>query len=498
MFNALMTQARQELRLPEPTPATPGEAAVATPMRGVMGGGPAVAAAPVDGALDFDARAIKPDAISRDIRTLGGKWRPGAQALNDVATGRGTMLSPDAVAAARPFQAQADAHVSAMFVDAAARGQDHMPRAPRTTGNSVKLLVRNEAYLPELYRDLPKAQRSITINQFNWEPDGSGRKVIDMLKERAQAGVDVRITVDGYGFREKGFKAARALQNELEAAGVKLERSWGFVPKQGWEHRKMIVIDDAISYSGGLGFGAKYDTWTDLMMRVEGPGGAVAGTNALATWRDLAGPLDANAAARLHGNLETLSRSAAERAAVGETGAAVTFLENRPKSDLAATESFLRDAKISKDRFWATSTNVTTPTAVDAMIEAANRGVDVKLVVSGPEVGNDVKTIMLGRSHYQRMLDAGVEIFERTEGIMHAKSWIADDVATVGSMNLSHSSMTRAREVMARVEDAGFADDYVKFHTMIRGEARQVTPALLQTTEMKALSFARKLVGLRF
>ncbi|MCW2920202.1 MAG: Cardiolipin synthetase [Thermoleophilia bacterium] len=443
------------------------------------------------------------DQVSRTLDDLGSRWRPGMQALHDVATGRATIMSSEMLDQARPFRELADSLIGGMLVEGAAAGAQHVPRAPRTTSNSAALLVRNEHYLPELYRDLENASESITISQFNWEPDGSGRRVIDILKRKATGspgvpGIDVRVMVDAWGFRERGMKAARELQDELEAAGVKVQRSWPFLPRQGWEHRKLITIDDTIAYMGGLGFGKKYDTWTDLMARVEGAAGAVAGAHGLTTWRDLAGPLDAKAAARLAKIGVVLDANAQARAAGLDAGAAVTLLENRPGIDLAATESFLRDARSATQRLWVTSTYITTPTAVDALIEARSNGADVKLVVSGLEVGNDTKTIHLGRSHYRRLLDAGVEVYERTSGMMHAKSFLADGITTVGSMNLSHSSMTRAREVMARIEDVGFSDDYAAFHTQLRGEARRVTYAQLDTVTNRLVTWLRKAIDLKF
>ncbi|MCW2925054.1 MAG: putative Cardiolipin synthetase (Cardiolipin synthase) synthase cls [Thermoleophilia bacterium] len=440
---------------------------------------------------------VTPDDISREVESLGGRWRPATSALADVATGRATVLSPEAMDAARPFQHQADAAMGELLVGGAALGQQHMPRAPRTVGNTAELLVRNEKYLPRLYADLEAAKHSITIAQFNWEPDGSGRRVLDLLKQKAKEGLDVRVMVDGWGFKERGFKVARAMQDELEAAGVKVERSWPFLPKHGWEHRKLIGIDDTIAYMGGLGFGKKYDTWVDMMTRLEGPAGAVAGTHALATWRDLNGPLDASAAARLRANHARLVGPTAEDAkAVG--GAAVTILENRPGVDLAATEAFLRDIAGAKDHVWATSTYITTPTAVDALVAAAERGVDVRLLVTGPEAGNDVKTIHLGRTHYRRLLDAGVQIHERNDGILHAKSWQADHVTTMGSMNLSHSSMKRAREVMVRVEDEAYARSYRDFHTQTWAATRAVDEAALETRGLRNLTRVRRLLDLRF
>jgi cardiolipin synthase len=442
------------------------------------------------------------DDVAKTLDGMGSKWRPATQALHDVATGRATILTQDAVNGARPFRQFADAIIGSMLVEGAATGAKHVPRAPRTTQNTAELLVRNEKYLPRLYHDLEHATDSITISQFNWEDNGSGRRVIDILKHKAQhEHLDVRVMIDAYGFRERGWDVARSIQNELEAAGVKVERSWPFLPRQGWEHRKLITIDDAIAYAGGLGFGAKYDSWTDLMVRMEGPAGAVAGAHGLTTWRDLAGPLDARAAGRLQGIEGVLEQASLARAMGTDAGSAITLLENRPGIDLAATESFIRDARAATHQLWATSTYITTPVAANELIAAARAGSDVKLVVTGLGAANDTRNIKFARTFYKDMLDAGVEIYERQDGVMHAKSMLsaAEDraVTTVGSMNMSQNSMKRAREVMARIEDADFADSYRAFHTELREACQKVTYADLDSFSLRALTVVRKLLRLK-
>ncbi len=328
-----------------------------------------------------------------------------------------------------------------------------------------------------------------------------------MLTTKARAGLDVRVVVDGHGINERGKHTANALQRSLEDAGVKFVRSGGLRPGgSGWEHRKLITVDDNVVYTGGLGFGAKYDSWTDLMTRVEGPAAAVAAASALGTHRTLRGPGDESLRERLRG-LHTRIQDAIQgprqlhatapsttaftggTAGQSDANAAVTMLDNRPGEDLAATEAFLCDAASAKRRFWASSTYITTSIAANALITASKRGVDVKLLVTSPRAGNDSKQIVLGRALYADLIDAGVEIFE-WPGILHAKSWLRDDdVAAVGSMNLSKSSMARAREAVSRVEDPSFAASYARFHSETRAGAH-----LVQRDEVDGLGL--RVVGL--
>jgi len=406
---------------------------------------------------------------------------------------------------------------------------------------SAELLFRNERFLPRLLSDLDDpGVKSVLIHQFNWEDDGSGRQMIDRLKRLAQEGKDVRVMVDAWGFRERGWGEARRVEQELVGSGVQMQRSWPMVPGQGWEHRKVINIEfeaaSPVTYLGGLGFGRKYDTWSDLMVRLRGPVADASALQSIATWRDLTGPVDARLGAqavrhveqlahgaRLRGDLPGATLGANAGAEQAQGGAAL--LTNQPGVRLAATEAFLQDARTAQRRLWVTSTYVTSPEAVDALSAASRRLAAqgspnaVRMVVAGPTSGNDLNVIKLARTFYRQLLDAGVEITERPE-MLHAKSWLADDTVTVGSMNLSHSSMTRAREVMARIDDPRLREEYESLHLALRRTAddpelsatvrdripaavldapgRRVAPAELEGTGLRMLTWAREAAGLRW
>ena len=490
---SLVIQARRELGLPELASSASQNPSMIEPTSSTL------SAVAVDGA---GATGLGGDSIAHTLQQLGSKSRPATQVLVDAANG----AAPLGRAANGPA---ASALLSAVFTEGIRYGERSMARAPRTTGNHVDLLVRNAEYIPRLEADLAKAQRSITINQFSWELDGAGARVADLLERKARAGLDVRVLMDGYGIKERGKIVAAEFQSRLERAGVRFVRTGGFqLGGSGFEHRKLITVDDQVTYTGGLGFGAKYDSWTDLMVRIEGPAAATAAATALAAHRSHRSEDDPRLKARLMGIHRTLQDAALGAqalstgppritGALADATAAVTLLDNRPGTDLAATEAFLRDAAAATTRLWATSTYLTTSVAQRALIEASRRGVDVKVMFTGPEAGNDAKQIALSRSLYGEMIDAGVEVFEYPT-ILHAKSWLKDaDVAAVGSMNLSRSSMARARELTARIEDPTFASQYASFHEQTRAGARLVQRSDVDGLGSRALGLLRR-VGLEF
>jgi cardiolipin synthase len=490
---ALFMAARAELGLPELRDESP---------RGIDGARSLLlSAAPA-------LPAAVEDDVDRSVRSLGGRTRAATRALADLANGT-TWTA--AIAANSPLRARAGAALatlSNLFVDGARAGEAMLPRSPRTEGNAVDLLIRNEQYLPRLYADLEQATTSITATQYNWEPDGSGARVADLLERKARQGLDVRILVDGLGIRERGRDVADAFQRRMEAAGVRFVRTAGLrLRGSDFEHRKLFTIDDRIAYTGGLGLGSKYDDWTDMMLRIEGPAAALASADALASHRSLAGSdpqlearLERSRAALLdagRGVAQLRAGAVASPGALSDARAAVTLLANRPGIDLASTEGFLRDAGAAKERLWASTTYITSPIAAKALAAAARRGVDVKLLLTSIDNGNDSKQIQLGQTLYRDMIEAGVEIWEYPD-VLHAKTWLVDDdVMSVGSMNLTTSSMGRARELTARVEDPTTVASYARFHEQTRAKARLVDPTTLRGIKLAALGLLTR-AGITF
>ena len=444
------------------------------------------------------------DAIARRVQQLGGKYRPHADALWNLANGTdaGTVLPVGVTDALRATQLRALAHdaLADAFVDGAHIGRRAMSRAPRVTGNTAKILVQDAEYLPRLWQDIRSAERSVTITMYNIEDAGSGERLLQeltALKQR-KPGVDIRLVLDAHGTNEPGKARGRALLQRLDDAGIRyVVSSSPLRPRGGgWEHRKIVVIDDRVIYQGGLGFAGteagKYGTWMDAMVRMEGPVGAVGAVHSLAMWNDLTRTVDDAARARLaaardvlHG--QRMLAPAPPRDAelgidphvasiTGDTAhdVPITLLENRPRIDLAITEQFLRDAaRVGPgDQFLATSSYLTSPTASRAVEGAARAGADTRVVLSAISGNNDVPFVRIGRTFYRGLLDSGVQLTQWEGRMMHHKSWLmrhGDAVAVnVGSMNLSNMSLRFSRESTARMEGEAIARQYHRFHETLR------------------------------
>jgi cardiolipin synthase len=451
-----------------------------------------IAASPV---AHLDLPPAEHDAVLAKMETLGQKWRPNAYLLAGIANG--TAQLPDGIAHAAQLQTLAHDALVTTFVEGALHGRAAMSRAPRVTGNTAQLLMRDEEYLPRLWHDIRNAQKSVTITMYNIENAGSGRQLLDELAalKRRRPDIDIRLVLDAHGTAEPGRERGKQLLQELDQLEIPYAVSSSpLLPHGGgWEHRKIVVIDDRIAYEGGLGFAGtdagKYGTWMDSMVRMEGPVGAVAAVHSLAMWRDLTGRIDQRAYTRLFDAQEALlghrqltpgpeALSPETLGFTAEAGppvpdAAITLMENRPGSDLPITEQLLRDARAAGpgDELWGTSSYLTTRIIGDELEHAAERGADTRLVVSSLTGENDTMQIRIGRSFYRPMLESGMRLFQWENRMMHAKSWMLRTpegaVTNQGSFNFSRMSI-RSRDSTARIEGAEYAARYRRFHEILQ------------------------------
>jgi len=382
-----------------------------------------------------------------------------SQALAQAAAGAASF-SPAIARRAR----QAQARLGEIMIAGAERGHEHLPRTAAVAGNDAQLFVGNRNFLPPLFRDVANAKHVINIIQFNWEPDGDGVALAALLKEKARQGVEVNVIIDAYGSAQGGLVKQYEFFKGLEQAGINVHRNWRIGDgdyMHAWEHRKLYEIDHQVSYLGGLGLGQKYDSWTDLMVRMDGPVTAQAGAQFLGSWVNVGGKISPvqkalfESAAR--GELGPAQVRNARTGAITEGTQTAQLLANRPQVDLAASEQFLQDAVNVKRRLWVTSPYIGSDEIAKPLRDAALAGKDVRIIVPGIKSGRNLKLLAISRTYYADLIKAGAKVYE-LPSMMHAKSWIADDVTAVGSMNMSKNSFKGAlRDRLAHDRQAAAA-----------------------------------------
>lgn len=350
--------------------------------------------------------------------------------------------------------------------------------APISEGNELDVLVNGDAIFPAFLETIRGAQRTINLETYVYWRGDIAVEVAEALCERARAGVEVNVILDAVG----AAKMDRDLAREMRESGVSVAffrppKAYAIRQINKRTHRKLLIVDGCIGMIGGVGIADEWtgdaqdpDHWRDTHVRVRGPvvrglQGAFAENWLEATGDVLVGdaylpeiePVDA-------GGPMQLVRSSA---GVGDTEVeALYFLaiaSARETLDLTAAYFAPR------------------PAFVDALCDAAERGVRTRVLVPGSHIDKEfVRTA--GRAEYERLLDCGVEVFEYGPTMLHAKTLCIDGAWTsIGSVNFDNRSFQLHDEATLCVQS-----------TRVAGQLTDVFEADLSVSEPFALERWRR------
>jgi cardiolipin synthase len=317
-----------------------------------------------------------------------------------------------------------------------------MPGATR--GNRVSFCADGQDAYRQLVKLIESAQRRLDIETFILHPDEVGRDIIARLAKRADAGVAVRVMLDGVGSMHT--RRRRDLAPLLDAGGrVVFFNPMLHIPLRGRtnlrDHRKIVIADGLRVMAGGTNIASEYigpapsaTRWTDLSFILEGPAVAQYERIFRADWAYAAG--------------EPLEAATAAPPAVDEPGAIAQVVPSGPdiKRDVLY-DAFLSMVFAAQNRLWKVTPYIVPDEALaQAMVLAAHRGVDVRIVV--PAVSNHRLADLARNSYLREIQAAGGHIVLHTPGMVHAKVSLMDDaVASVSSANMDMRSLFLNYEV---------------------------------------------------
>lgn len=325
--------------------------------------------------------------------------------------------------------------------------------APLSTGNAIELLIDGRANYDAWLAAIRAAQRYIFLANYIIRADDTGRAFLDALCECARAGVRVCVMRDWLGCLGQ---SGSGFWQPLRDAGGEV-RAWNpFDPLQpfGWinrDHRKLIAVDGRIAFVSGLCISGKWlgdaahgiDPWRDTGVSLRGPAIAPVEAAFAHTWSLVGDPLPDDAVS--------------DADAIEPAGdVALRVIATHPGSTgLYRLDQMI--AALARERLWLTDAYfIGVAPYVRALINAAEDGVDVRLLVPGSSDMPAVST--MSRSGYRPLLAAGVRVFEWNGSMLHAKTAVADSRwGRVGSTNLNLASWVGNCEIDVAVEDEGFA-----------------------------------------
>lgn len=356
---------------------------------------------------------------------------------------------------------------------------ESVTESPLTKGNKVTLLADGPATYAAMFAAIEKAKDHVNIEMFIIDDKETGLKFANLLLQKQAEGVQVHLIYDSVG----NIKTSAAFFQRLRDGGIqvlefnplnplKTPMQWDLTHR---DHRKILIVDGTVAIIGGINISEVYSSgprkrkqnekppihWRDTDIQIEGPAVAEFQKLFLDTWRKQKGAElcrqsyfpdlkeVGNALVRVVGSTP------------GETNritfivyvSAITFAEH----SIHMTNSyFVPDDQI-----------------VKALTDAAERGVDVKIIL--PAITDSRFAVQAQRSYYSELLKSGVKIYEHDTSLLHAKTAVIDKVwSTVGSTNMDFFSLLNNDEVNAVILSHEFAGEMEKMFATDLADSKQI------------------------
>jgi cardiolipin synthase len=338
-------------------------------------------------------------------------------------------------------------------------------------GNRTRALVNGDEIFPEMLQAIRGARKSITFEMYIYWKGSIGEQFTQALAERARSGVKVHVMVDALGSQ----KIEESVIGRLRDAGAQVKLynpvRWDTIARMNNRtHRKIMVIDGAVGYTGGAGIGDEWSGnaqdaahWRDTHFRLEGPAVAQMQAAFMENWIEVTGEV-------LHGPdyFPALGAAGSELAQfmVSSPGGGSESAQLLYLMSIAAAR---RSIQLSAAYF------VPDDNEVRQFIEARRRGVQVRIIVPGP-VTDSAVVRRASRSTWGELLRAGVEIYEYQPTFYHVKVMTVDGLwVTVGSTNFDTRSFSTNDEANLNVYDREFAREQERIFEQDLGSSRRIT-----------------------
>ena len=326
--------------------------------------------------------------------------------------------------------------------------------APITRGNEIELFINGDQIFPAMIETMRGAQHSLNFLSYLYWSGEIGSEIASVLCASAKSGVEVNVLLDAVG----SARMDRRLIREMDSSGVTFAyfrppKPYAVRRLNNRTHRKLLIADGKVGMIGGVGIADQWtgnaqdpDHWRDTHVRVRGP--VVRGLQGAfaENWLEATG--DVLVGSAYLPDLQPVSDDAAMQvvrstATVGDTNIEALYflgIECARKS-LHLTSAYFAPR----------------PAFVEALTDAAQRGVDVRVLVPGPYTDKEFVR-QAGRATYEQLLESDVRVYEYSPTMIHAKTLTIDGVwSSVGSVNFDNRSFQLQDEVTLCVCSADFA-----------------------------------------
>jgi cardiolipin synthase len=319
-------------------------------------------------------------------------------------------------------------------------------------GNRVTLLHNGNGIFPPMLEAIRGARHTVNFEAFLFHSGKVGDQFIEAFNERAKAGVEVRILLDGIG---SGTSLKNSDVKRMTDAGCRFAyyhptRALRLDRINRRTHRRVLVIDGKVGFTGGAGFadewqgdGAKVDNWREIHAKLEGP--VVA---------------KLQSAFQQHWLSETKELLTGEHhfPVLEKAGSLRVQATSSNEFTVAALPLIQAVAMAAAEKTIYITNPYCTPTEdqIWVLSEAVKRGVDVRMILPG-KYNDQPATKAAGRGSYGELLKAGVKIYEFNPTMIHSKTMVVDGMfSMIGTSNLDARSSLINEEIDISVYDESF------------------------------------------
>jgi cardiolipin synthase A/B len=337
-------------------------------------------------------------------------------------------------------------------------------------GNAVTELLNGDKIFPSMLEAIRGAQRTICFETYIYWQGVIGRQFTDALMDRARSGVSVHVIVDWMG-----SKVDEQMVAEMRGAGVEFEffrpvRWYNLDRANNRTHRKLLIVDGKVGFTGGVGVADQWlgnaqgaEHWRESHFRLEGPAVAQMQGAFMENWMRIRGVV-------LHGD-DYFPALEPRGPALGQV------VKSSPDegSEAVRIMFMLSLAAARRSIYVANSYFLPDDIAVETLVAARKRGVEVQVIVPGPIIDTAI-TRRASRARWGPLLEAGVEIYEYLPAMYHCKVLVVDEAwVSVGSTNFDDRSFKLNAEANVNVLTPEFARRQVEVFFQDRSRSRRVT-----------------------
>jgi cardiolipin synthase len=348
-----------------------------------------------------------------------------------------------------------------------------------TDGNMVKLLIDGPAIFDSMVEAISKAERSVQIHAYQLGGE-TGMRLVNAMVERHKAGVECQVLIDpNLGGTPSIRKQIDQVLAILKANGIehRLFNLKGMPKGPNWlsrlgllDHSKTLVVDGKVAFAGGMNF---YDDGAhnhDYMVRIEGPAATRLGEMSNADW------------VHSGGQDGTIKLEMAEPKGYSK----IELAENSPSASNIRS-LLLRHFHQAKTKIWIEVLFLDDDMIIDALVDAKQRGVDVRVILDPLDFGNHVKELekvpfdgIPNWAAVQDCLEAQIPVYwftpQKEHQNLHAKiSNVDDRFLLIGSANYTYRALDRNRETTLAVEAPYEAYKFSQTFLADEADARRIT-----------------------